>query len=79
MPLPTIAVRLAMPQKSDNVMINKCQIFQVEYDAVAGFRVEQRFQIVQVFIVQSTAQPKDHLSVREPRDLQHPPRTLDNR
>jgi hypothetical protein len=37
-----------MPQKSDNVQIHKCQILQVENDFVAGFCVEQRFQIDQV-------------------------------
>src|ERR1700761_6788471 len=67
------AARFATLKKTDSVLIHQRQIFQVQGDAATDpFRTEQLFQLTYIFSIHSTAQFKDHLSIRYPRDLQHP-------
>src|ERR1700746_774421 len=68
------AVTFAGPKKTDNLLIHEPEIFQVQDDApTARFGADQRFQLAYVFCAHSTAHLKDHLSVRRPLDLEHPP------
>lgn len=65
-------VRFAAFEKTDRVLIHQRQVFQIhDYAATARFCAQQCFQLAYVFSAHSTAQLKDHLSIRGPRDPQH--------
>jgi hypothetical protein len=68
---------LTAPQKADDFLIHQSQVLQVQNNAgSARFGAEQRLQLAEVSSFHSTAQAKDHLSVRGSGDLQHPTLTM---
>src|SRR5262249_53427993 len=66
------AVRFAVLQKADSVLVHERQLDQVQdRTASLSFRAEQRSQLAQVLHVHSTAHVDDELCVLVPSDPEH--------